>query len=169
MTNRQGPLCPKVRANDQPLLHRGGPPVPSRSRGHLAHLFVLFPRQIVFGNCVVFFLPPCRYAPLPPRLKNWPEHWPCRTWNRMFQGRTGTENPSYNEEAAFSSIHHPQFTIHDPPSFPISSLVRQRDRVLEAFMNENAKIRTPGSGFALITDQSCIPPKPDRSFNKTVG
>jgi hypothetical protein len=87
----------------------------------------------------------------------------------MFQGRTGTENPSYNEEAAFSSIHHPQFTIHDPPSFPISSLVRQRDRVLEAFMNENAKIRTPGSGFALITDQSCIPPKPDRSFNKTVG
>jgi hypothetical protein len=87
----------------------------------------------------------------------------------MFQGRTGTENPSYNEEAAFSSIHHPQFTIHDPPSFPISSLVRQRDRVLEAFMNENAKIRTPGSGFTLITDQSCIPPNPTGRSIKLLG
>jgi hypothetical protein len=77
----------------------------------------------------------------------------------MFQGQTETQSPSYDEEAAFSSIHHPQFTIHDPPSFPISSLVRQRDRFVEAFMYENAKIRTPGSGFTLITDQSCITPQ----------
>ena len=39
----------------------------------------------------------------PPRWKNWPKHWPYRTWNRMFQGRTRTSSPSHGEEAASSS------------------------------------------------------------------
>ena len=53
----------------------------------------------------------------PPRWKNWPKHWPCRTWNRMFQGRTGTANPSHDEDPASSLTQHPQSTIRHLRSF----------------------------------------------------
>jgi hypothetical protein len=38
-------------------------------------------------------------------------------------------------------------------------LARQHDRIIEAFMNENAEIRTSGSGFTLIIDLSSNTPQ----------
>ena len=48
-----------------------------------------------------------------------------------------------------SNFSHPHF----------KSLARQHDRVIEAFMNESAKICTSGSGFTLITDRSVNTPQ----------
>jgi hypothetical protein len=42
---------------------------------------------------------------------------------------------------------------------PISSLARQQDRAIQEVMNKVAGIRTAGSPFTLIHDQSCITPQ----------
>lgn len=42
---------------------------------------------------------------------------------------------------------------------PISNLARQQDHAIKLFMNEAAKIRNLGSGFAQILDRSCITPQ----------
>lgn len=52
--------------------------------------------------------------------------------------------------------------MRDHPLFdsrpPIYSLARKPVHAIKRVMNKVIKIRTPGSGFAMITDRSCITP-----------